>query len=152
MRVEMTRTYPVTAKEAFDYLNDYRTWPDWYTGMTEIVDPEHARWIEPGDTVRFAYKMLGRRVEGICTLQEVREAELVRFVAAIPAIGDVHQEWTYYDAGEHAVAVKVWMESEGPTTFFGKAIDTMLVPRIVERDLRHTLDHLEEIFTVGIPK
>ncbi len=152
MIVEMTRTYPVARKEAFDYLFDHRTWPNWYTGLIAIVDPEDAKWAEPGDTVRFAYKMLGRRVEGTCTLEEVRDAEFVRFVALLPSVGNVHQEWTYYESGDNAVAMKVRMESDEPASFFGKTIDRMLMPKIVERDLKHTLDHLEEIFMVGVPE
>jgi hypothetical protein len=32
--------------------------------MTEILEPEEAAWDAPGDEVRFAYRLLGRRVEG----------------------------------------------------------------------------------------
>ena len=151
MRVELMRTFPVPRKKAFDYLDDYRTWPSWYAGVLEIIEPEDAGWSSPGDKVRFAYKLLGRRVEGECTLEEVREAELVKFTAKIPMV-DVHQEWWYSDAGDGAFILRVIMETSEPTNWFGKVIDKMVVPRMLERDLRQTLDSLEETFAMGIPE
>ncbi len=152
MRIELMRTYPVPRKKAFDYLDDFTTWPTWYAGMLEILEPDKAAWNEAGDKVRFAYKLLGRRLEGECTLEEVREAELVKFTAKVPAVGDVHQEWFYRDAGEGAFTLRVILETEEPTSFFGKVIDKMVIPRVVERDLRSTLDSLEETFAIGIPE
>lgn len=151
MRVELTRTYPVPRKKAFDYLDDFRTWPSWYTGVLEIIDDATAAWDEAGDKVRFAYKLLGRRLEGECTLDDVVEAELVEFTATMPMVGDVHQKWSYRDAGEGAVTLTVGMETEEPTSIYGKMIDRMVIPRVLERDLRHTLDHLEETFAIGLP-
>lgn len=151
MRVELTRTYPVPRKKAFDYLDDFTTWPTWYSGMMEIIEPDKASWDTPGDKVRFAYKLLGRRVEGVCTLEDIDEAALVRFTATLPTVGDVHQEWTYRDAGDGAFTATVTMETAEPTSFFGKIIDSMVIPRLLERDLRHTLDSLEDTFAMGIP-
>jgi hypothetical protein len=145
------RTFPVPRKKAFDYLDDFTTWPTWYAGMLEIIEPETAAWNEAGDKVRYAYRLLGRRIEGECTLEEIREAELAKFTAKAPMVGDVHQEWAYSDAGDSAFTLKVTMETDEPTSFFGKVIDKMVIPRVLERDLRHTLDHLEEIFAMGIP-
>jgi hypothetical protein len=151
MRVELMRTFPVSRKKAFDYLDDFTTWPTWYAGMLEIIEPDKATWSAAGDKVRFAYKLLGRRLEGECTLEEVHEAELVKFTATIPTVGDVHQEWFYSDAGDEAFTLKVILETEEATSFFGKVIDKMVIPRVLERDLRHTLEHLEETFAIGIP-
>ena len=151
LRIELMRTYPVPRKKAFDYLDDFKTWPTWYAGMLEIIAPDEAAWSEAGDKVRFAYKLLGRRLEGECTLKEVHEGELVKFTATTPMVGDVHQEWFYGDAGESAFTLKVIMEIDEPTSFFGKVINKMVIPRVLERDLRHTLDHLEETFAMGIP-
>lgn len=151
MRVELKGTFAVPRKKAFDYLDDFTTWPTWYAGMLEIIEPDKATWSAAGDKVRFAYKLLGRRLEGECTLEEVHEAELVKFTATIPMVGDVHQEWFYSDAGDDAFTLKVILETEEATSFFGKVIDKMVIPRVLERDLRHTLEHLEETFAIGIP-
>jgi len=42
------------------------------------------------------------------------------------------------------------METEEPTNFFGKTIDRMLLPRILERDLKQSLENLNDIYTVGL--
>ncbi len=152
MRVELNRTFPVPRKKAFDYLDDFRTWPSWYSGMMEIVEPESAMWSAPGDRVRFAYKLLGRRLEGESTLEEVREAEFVKFTASIPTVGDVHQEWYYRDAGDADFNLRVVLETTEPTSFFGKVIDKAVIPRVIERDLQNTLDSLQETFAFGIPE
>lgn len=151
MRVELTRTFPVPRKKAFDYLDDFTTWPAWYSGVLEILEADKAAWNAPGDKVRFAYKLLGRKLEGECTLDEVHEGELVKFTAEMAMVGEVHQEWIYSDAGEEAFTLKAIMETSEPTSFFGKMIDHTVIPRMLERDLRHTMDTLEETFAMGVP-
>jgi len=46
----------------------------------------------------------------------------------------------------------VVMGTDEPTSFFGKAVDRMLIPRALERDLSRSLDNLTDIFAVGIPE
>ena len=151
MRIELKRTYPVPLKKAFDYLDDYTTWPAWYTGVLEILHPEKCAWDKPGDEVHFAYKLLGRRLEGVCTLEEIREYEFVKFMSKMPAVGIVHFEWMYEDAGHEAFTLTAVMETEEITNFFGKILDKTLIPRMLERDLRMTLDNLADTFALGIP-
>jgi hypothetical protein len=151
MHVEMTRTFPVARKKAYDYLSDFTTWPAWYVGVLEIIDPDTAAWEKPGDQVRYYYRMLGRRIESVNTLEELREAEFVRFTAKSP-VAEVHFEWTYTDAGEDTFSANVIMETNEPTNFFGRIIDKMVIPRMLERDLKHTFDNVEEMFAVGIPE
>ncbi len=146
----MTRTFPVPLKRGFDYMDDFRTWPDWYSNMIEILEPEKGRWQTPGDEVRFAYRLLGRRLEGRAILDEYREAELVRFHTEVPGIPVVHCDYHYSAAGQEAFTLKVGLETEEPTSFFGKAIDRMLLPIALERDLRHSLENLDTIFTAGL--
>jgi hypothetical protein len=74
MNTEVTRTYPVAVKAGFDYCDDFKTRPLWYSSMIEIIDPEEARWHEPGDEVRFGCKLLGRRIEGVTILDEFADA------------------------------------------------------------------------------
>ena len=150
MRTDMTRTYPVPLKKGFDYIDDFKTWPDWYVGMTEILEPEKGAWHIAGDEVRFAYKLLGRRLEGKAILDEYRETELVKFHTEVPGLPVVYFEYHYREAGEAAFVLKVIMETEEPTSFFGKAIDRMLLPVALERDLRHSLENLDTIFTADL--
>ena len=150
MRTELTNTFPAPLKKGFDFLHDFTMWPHWYAGMTAIIDPGTAAWDEPGDAVRFAYKLLGRRLEGVSTLEEMRPMELVRFVASVPGLPEVHQEYHYAPAGDEVFVLKVVMETGEPTSFFGRAIDRMLLPRALQRDLRRSMENLHDIFAAGL--
>lgn len=147
MKTEMTRTYPLPLKKAFHYVADFKRWPDWYSEMIEILEPEKGKWETKGDKVRFAYRLLGRRVEGEAILEEFREPESVKFHTEVAGLPKVHFEWKYKEVGPEALTVTVTLETEEPTSFFGKAIDRMLLPRMLERDLRHSLENLETIFS-----
>jgi hypothetical protein len=151
MRTEMSHTYPIPLKKAFHAVADFRRWPDWYAGMTEILEPEKGRWGAVGDKVRFAYRLLGRRVEGEAIVKEFRELELVAFRTEVPGLPTVHFEYRYEEKGREAFVLTVAMETEEPTSFFGKAIDKMLLPRVLERDLRHSLENLDTMLGILEP-
>ncbi len=167
VRTDMTRRYPVPLKKGFDYIDDFKTWPNWYVGLTEILRPEEAAWNTPGDEVRFAYRLLGRRVEGKAILDEHRDTELVEFHTEVPGLPVVHFEYLYEEgelpiqrnvlgppfraiSGEKGFVLRVIMETEEPTSFFGKAIDRMLLPVALERDLGHSLENLDTIFKADL--
>ncbi|MDH3398333.1 MAG: SRPBCC family protein [Acidimicrobiia bacterium] len=151
MRVELSREFPIPLKQGYDYLMDPKLFSAWRVGMIEILDPDHAAWSQAGDRFRFAYRLLGRRVEGECVLDELQEGELVRYTASIPGLPKVHETWRYRATGESSFELKSVQETEESTSFFGKAIDRMVFPRAIERDLKRTLDNLEDIFSMGVP-
>ena len=152
MRTEIAKMLPVPLKNGFDYLDDYNKWPDWYVGMTEILDAGMAQWVFPGDSVKFAYRLLGRRVEGVSTLDEKIDGQFVRFHSDVPGLPRVYHEFHYGTAGDEAFILKVVLETKEDelTSFFGKVIDKTMFPRVLDRDLRGSLDNLEEIFVAGL--
>jgi len=150
VRTELTHLFPVPLKKGFDYIDDFRMWPSWYVGMTEITAPETCAWIEPGDEVRFGYKLLGRHLEGVAILEERKVGELARFRTEVPGLPVIHFVYDYSEAGPEAFELKVAMETEEPTSFFGKTIDRMVLPRMIERDLAGSLENLHEIFVAGL--
>lgn len=151
----ITRTLPVSLKQGYDYIDDYRTWPRWYSGMLEIVSPAVGHrsranaWSQPGDVVRFAYRLLGRRVVADMVLEERVPEETTRCTAHVPGLPDVHTTWRFMAAGEDLMTVSVAVRTDEQSSFFGKTIDRLLVPRTVERDLAHSLSNLEDIFGYG---
>lgn len=151
MRVEMTHEYPVSLKEGYDYLMDVKCLPQWRSGLIEVIHPETTSWHTPGDRMRVAYMVLGRRVEAECTMEENREGEYVRFTTRTPGLPSVAETWHYTPEGDDAFAVRVIQETEEGTSFFGNTIDRMLLPRVIEKDLTRTLDNLADIFSVGVP-
>jgi hypothetical protein len=151
MRFEETREIPVSVKWMWDYHNDFNTWPLWYAGCTEIIDPETAAWGEVGDTVRVAYKVLGRRLEFPCIIEEYEEHKLVRFLCDMPKpIPRAHQTWRYTDLGDDRMVLDVVMEGEDSTNWFGKIVDRMVLPRIYQRDMANSLDNLVNIAAVDL--
>lgn len=152
MRVEMRREFHVPLKQAYDYLMDWRHIPDWRIGTIEILEPAKAKWSQPGDSFRFAYRLLGRRVEGDAELVEVREHELIRLTSSVPGLGSMDESWRYEPIDDESFGMVVIQESPEPTSFFGRMIDRMLLPRVLEKDLARTLDNLEDIFSMGVPE
>lgn len=151
MRFEERRELPVSLKKMWDYTTDCRTWPDWYASMTEIVKP--GPWAGKGDTVDVAYKVLGRRLEFSCKIEEFKEHESIRFGAHLPKpLPLVHQHWTWEELGNDRVALSVTIEGDDPTNWFGKIIDRTVLPGIYRRDLANSLDNLAQMAAAGLPK
>ena len=59
--------------------------------------------------------------------------------------------WQIAESARWAISTVVVLESEEPESLFGKVVDRMLLPRALERDLRRTLENLEDIFSMGLP-
>jgi hypothetical protein len=152
MKFEETREFPASLKEMWDFSMDFNEWPLWYAGMLEIVKPEKGAWAKPGDSVRVAYKLLGRRIEYTCTVSEYQEYELLHFVAEPPALPAAHFRWHWRPLDLDRVELTIELETEEPTSFFGKVIEKTQVPRIYHKDLVRSLSNLDEIATIGLPK
>jgi len=142
------RRYSVSRKEAFSYLTNPNTWPDYYSGVVDVAEP--ASFDKAGDSVDITYSLLGRRVHATVTIDEIRDGEMIRHTAVVPGLPDVHQTWTYLDAGD-GLALEATLTTEGASSFFGKAIDRLVVPRALQRDVERTLDKLDDVFALGVP-
>ena len=150
MRIELSREFHLPLKVAWDYLHEPRTFPEWRAGMLEVLEPDKARWTEVGDRFRFAYRLLGRRVEGESILDELKPGEVSRFTAKVPGLAAMHETWRYTPLGEEAFRIDIVQETDEAASFFGKTIDKMVLPRVVHRDLERSLDTLTEIFAAGL--
>lgn len=149
---QMTSTaeFPVERTAAFEFLTDPTNWPLFYSGLTGLVGDEPQSLARKGDEVRFRYSVLGRSLEATAVAEEVVPGERLRHTVSVAGLPDVHQEWVYTDE-PGGFALQVTMNT-GPTdSFFGRAIDRFLVPRVLQRDLEKTLENMEQMFSVGIP-
>jgi hypothetical protein len=145
LRTELERTLPGPLSKGFGYIDDFRTWPAWYKGMVEILEPDKGAWRQPGDEVRFAYALLGRRLEGSAVLERKREGELSVFRTRVPGLPTFHFEYHFAPDGPEAFSLKVVMQSEEPAGLLGMAFDRVILPRVVERDLRQSLENLHRV-------
>ncbi|MFO7549212.1 MAG: SRPBCC family protein [Acidimicrobiia bacterium] len=150
MHAELSHTYPVPLEQGFDYVADFHNWPSWYVGMSEILEPEQASWRDPGDEVRFRYSVLGRQVEGVAILEDRTPAEMARFRTEVPGLPVFHFTYHYSRIGRDSFELNVTMDTDEPTTLFGRAVDRTLLPRTVERDVERSLENLEDIFGAGL--
>jgi len=152
MRIELTNTFPVPLEEGFDFLREVDHWPEWYSGVIEILEePVSGSWGNPGDAVLLSYKVLGRHLNARVVMKEMREYDLVRSVVSVSGLPQLHQEYSYTAGGEGSFLLKVVLETEEVTTFLGRAVDRMLLPRIMERDLKQTMVNLQDTFAFGVP-
>lgn len=150
MHTELTHTYPVSLSRGFGYIDDFHTWPRWYVGMCEIVEPDEASWTEPDDQVRFAYTLLGRRVEGVAVLEERVESKLARFRTEVPGLPVVHFAYHYTGIARDMFELAVEMDTDETGRFYGTDVDRTLVPKAIERDMGRSLENLEDIFGAGL--
>jgi len=154
MRIEEKRELPINAKLVWDYCMDMRNLPLWYSGIIESFEPETGSFNREGDTFRFIYRTLGRRVEMKMTIEEIRESDFfLRSVVESPALPmPVHQVWQHHPLGNERDRMEAVFESDDPTTFFGKVIDRTILPGLWRRDLIRSLETLEELAKVGLPE
>ncbi len=142
-RVELVRKFPQgDLKKAFDYIQDFTRWREWFAGLTEIVDPELGAWTFPGDSVRFRYRLLGRTVEGEAILETRTDYRFVRYTAFVPGLPRVTHTWHYKPMDDGGFHLTLTSETEPHTSFFGRTIDALLIPRALERDVSNTLNNL----------
>jgi hypothetical protein len=146
MRLEMMRTFPVSRQQAWDYTNDFHTWPEWYGG--KLVEPEKSCFDEPGDTVRVADPLLGSLYTGSLTLEEKVVPEMTRTLYRWPGWPDFHVEIHFTEAGSGACTVRMVAyvdEEAGPV---GKSIGRLMVtlPVMMKRQVRRMFDRLDVLF------
>lgn len=149
MRFEETREIPVSIKKLWDFATDPMTWPRWFSGINEILDSDETTWQDVGDAVQVAYSVLGRRLEFPCIIQEYEDQRLIRLLCQMPApLPNVMLTWQWTDLGDEELALTGVVETEPATSWFGKAIDATVLPRMYRRDLATSMDNLVEIAMV----
>ncbi len=151
MRIDNKRELAISTKALWDYMLDYRQWPLWFADMIEIVEPETGSFEKPGDIVRTAHKVLGRRLEYVCEVKELKEHELAHFVAETRGLPAVHHYWRFLPRDEDATTLDVTFETEPTENFFGTVIDRALMPSVYTRFLARSLENLEALTKAGLP-
>ncbi len=147
-RVELVKEFPGSLEKGFDYIQDFTRWREWFAGLTEIVEPELGAWSFPGDSVRFRYRLLGRTVEGEAILEGRTDYRYVRYTAYVPGLPNLTHVW-HYKPTEAGFTITLSSETEPHTSFFGRTIDALVIPRALERDVRNTLNNLAVALRFG---
>ncbi len=145
--IEQTREYPIDRKQLFAYATDPQNWPSYYSGMLEVKPYE--RFTEPGDTVVARYRVLGRAVDVQATLLALEPDERIHLRADVSGLPSNEHDWIYAD-GDQGTRVMVSMTNPPVDSWLGRAIDRFVLPRQFERDLKRSLDNLEDLVVAGL--
>ena len=134
MRVEVSRRFPVTVREGFDYITDQENWPDYWPGLVR-VEPG-SRWSEPGDVTRIVVRLLGRDVPLQMTLRRFEPPRLVEYATSQPGLPDARHERRFEDVeGDLRYRIVVEYEPRG-------LYDRVLVRLAIARAARRTIANL----------
>jgi len=143
IRVEAGSSYPVPARDGFDYITDPRNWLDYWPRALS-VDPD-TRWTRPGDRARVVLRLAGRRVALDMTLVRIDPYRLVEYTSeqagGIPAA----RHRRHFDERGGELAYRIVVEYE-PRPGWRGLLDRSLVRRATERAARETLAKLHERF------
>ena len=150
MRLEMTRTFPVSRQRGWDYAEDFHTWPEWMD--VELIDPDECAREKPGDTVRVAGRLLGLPIHGSLILEELAVPEMSRTLYRWPGWPDMHVEQHYSHAGPGAFTMDLIVyvdESEG---WLGKTIAWLMAnfPLMMRQQVQSDFDRLDDAFRQGL--
>jgi hypothetical protein len=144
--VDMSREYAVEREQLWGHLVDPANWPTYYNNM---IDTEPGRFSEPGDTVSCRYRLLGRTVEGTITLVEWVAPQRIKLRGELKGLPPVEHEWTYTDS-DGGTTVSVHMETPEVESWRDRVLDRFVIPRQLEKDLRRSLDNIEDLVAVGL--
>ena len=144
--VEVRTFFPVELKVGFDYVNDPATWAEWYSSVSNVRATD---WGASGDTAAIEYKLLGRRIDATLVLEDFVPYRRVRLRSTDAPVPDVVTEWNYRGAGDMFTHIRAVIETEEPTSLFGRTVDRLVMPRALHQDLRRSFETLNEIFVAN---
>jgi hypothetical protein len=145
----MAHVYPIDREELFAFLADPANLPRYYNGIVDLTVP--ARFTEPGDEVTFRYRVLGRTVDARARLLDRDPGVRLRTRSEADGIPSVEHDWHHEDVDE-GTRVTVTMATDGVDSWFGRAIDRLVLPRHLEKDLARSLENIEELVALGFDR
>ena len=150
VQIEMLKTFPVARKTGFAFFTDLMRWPEW--SPFEVEGAERARFRKKGDELTVRYRPFRIPVHGTMVLDEVVDNELIVATMSFPGAPAVHARFTFHTAGTHAFVLEAAMGLEAGH-WFERSLQWMtLLPVIVRRDLRKSLERAHALMAEGVVK
>ena len=133
---------PAPLDKVFPYVSDYRTWPDWFEGVSEFT-PTTA--ITLGNGARYAYRvrMMGVRVRV--------ETEIINFAmnrgwTGVSAKGvNARTYWNFDSMGDETKFAYA-LEYQMPLPLLGSLIDSLFIKPQWHKIIAHSLHNLKQHF------
>ena len=150
MRFQMMRTFPGPRQRGWDYIEDFRTWPEWMD--VDLIDSDESARTKPGDTVRLAGKVLGLPIRGELILEEFTAPEVSRTLYRWPGWPDIHVEQRYTHAGPGAFTLELTAHTREDEGWLGNAVawSMMNISQMMRRQVQSDFDRLDEAFRKGL--
>jgi uncharacterized membrane protein len=114
--------------------------PEWYAGITE-VEPDDT-YPEPGGSVKMVYKAAGATLHITMTVLELERGDHLLYQLEGMLTGTTL--WTHTPESE-GTWLTARFEYELPGGGLGKAIDKLVVERMNEQNLVHSLENLKAL-------
>jgi uncharacterized membrane protein len=143
VRIEVSRTLPVSVAEAFAYITDMKNWPEYWPDFVRVENLPAARWSSPGDRAMVIIKLLGRERALNMELKAFHKDVRVAYVSRQRGLPDVGHE-RRFDAAPGGCVYRLVVEYE-PRAGLAGLFDRLLVKRSVERAMRRTLQNLDSV-------
>lgn len=141
--IEKSLTIDAPIDRVYGLARDPRRWHTWWPNLTEgeLVKGEG----EAGTVVEHAYRLLGIPIDVTTrVLEDHREGDTARWRGAIDGPLDGEQTWSYRSvAGGRATEVTAQVDYTVPGKVLGPAVDRLVVERIQEHAVEHTLANLK---------
>jgi hypothetical protein len=149
VRVTASTHFAFPLGAGFDYITDLRSWPEYWPGLIRLAP--QSRWSQPGDTAWLTLKLAGRPTELEMTLTRIVPYRLVEYSSVQHGLPRaMHERHFTGDADGFGYRIVVELE---PRDGLWRPFDRLVLPRVIERTARQTLDNLERRFaepsTVG---
>ncbi len=142
IRLEHTVIIPLPLDQVFAYAADYRTWPEWFVGLSDVRPTTTTR---EGNGTRYAYKVRMMSVTaGVET--EIREFERNVGWIGVGVRGLPHRtRWHFESLGE-GTRFTYGLEGRVPVPLIGPLLDSWFMrpqwDKIVGRSLQNLRQRL----------
>ncbi len=146
IHIEAGRSFPVSARDGFDYITDPRNWIEYWPRAVS-VDPD-TRWRQPGDHARVVLRMLGRQVALDMTLVRIDPYRLVEYTSEQDGLPAARHR-RHFDEDDGGFAYRIVVEYEPRPNWRG-VLDRSVVRKATERTVRETIANLDQRLGRGI--
>jgi hypothetical protein len=141
-RIEHCVVIPASLDEVFLYASDYRTWPEWFEGVSEFTPITE---ITRGNGARYAYRvrMMGAML-GVET--EIHDFMVNHGWTGVSTKGtSARTYWSFESMGDETKFTYA-LEYQIPLPLLGSLLDSLFMKPQWDKLIAHSLHNLKQYF------
>jgi uncharacterized membrane protein len=141
-RIVRSIIIPAPIDEVFRYASDYRTWADWFAGVSDV---KASTAISQGNGARYAYKV---RMMGVSAPVETEIHDFVTNSGwrGISTRGVTHKTFWTFKQVEQGTELTYSLEYQLPVPLLGSLLDSLLMRPQWEKFIEKALKNLRQHF------